>query len=698
MAQRFFFLFFLLISSLAFSQIGGNDYQKKYNSKRALTGGADGPSEQDMQLQFDESKKSSKLLDSVSIEMYKFYTVARDSSYVDTTLTIQKEYKVNFLRKDYFELLPFSNTGHAFNRLGYDFSKTELLSGLGARSKHTAYVEADQTLYYYVPTPLTELMFRTTFEQGQMANSTIAVNLSPQFNFAFAYKGSRSLGKYVHYRSANERFEFSFNYKSLNERYVLLGHYANQSVENQENGGLNREAIILYKDDDPEFRDRSLLDVRIKTAENRLAGKRSFLDHNWNLVAPKDSVTTKILLGHRFLNESRYYNYTDTSPIDHYGDLVFGTNTINDFSRLRRTSNQIYTEFNTRYTGKLRAGISAVQSNYFFEIEEEGLTDEETLPGDPSQIETTQYLLNGDWKFQWNGFSMQALLQKSVGGTLLSDEISAQARYQFLNKTTVTGRASFRNQTPDFNFQLYKSNYEAYNWYNPDLENQKTLHFSLNLDHPWLGEVYAHWQQLNNYTYFNTTRFRPEDEDPDVDRGSVLYVAPEEIYLAAPEQETNTLNYIKIRYSSEFKIRKFALTNTLQYQRVSGTSKTNTEEQVSQALNVPEWNLRTTLSYSSNVFKKAMFVQAGITGQYFTSYYADRYNPLLGDFSRQDQELIGDFPRLDFFINGRVQRTRLYLKAEHFNTLFMEPTYLSAPGYPYRDFVIRFGLVWNFFQ
>ncbi|WP_400074336.1 putative porin [Zobellia russellii] len=25
-------------------------------------------------------------------------------------------------------------------------------------------------------------------------------------------------------------------------------------------------------------------------------------------------------------------------------------------------------------------------------------------------------------------------------------------------------------------------------------------------------------------------------------------------------------------------------------------------------------------------------------------------------------------------------------------------SYYSAPGYPYRDFVIRFGLVWNFFS
>jgi len=229
MTQKLFLLIFLFCSSHAFSQVGtGTNYQKKYNSKRMLSGGSEGPSIQDTGFDEGQSKKS-KLLDSVSIDMYKIYTIDRDSSYVDTTLTIQKEYKMNFLRKDYFELIPFSNTGHAFNRTGYDFSTEKLLSGLGARSKQFAYVEASEALYYQVPTPLTELFFRTTFEQGQMAHTTIAVNLSPQFNMAFTYKGSRSLGKYVNLRSANERFEFSFKYESLNKRYALWGHYANQS-------------------------------------------------------------------------------------------------------------------------------------------------------------------------------------------------------------------------------------------------------------------------------------------------------------------------------------------------------------------------------------------------------------------------------------------------------------------------------------
>jgi hypothetical protein len=38
------------------------------------------------------------------------------------------------------------------------------------------------------------------------------------------------------------------------------------------------------------------------------------------------------------------------------------------------------------------------------------------------------------------------------------------------------------------------------------------------------------------------------------------------------------------------------------------------------------------------------------------------------------------------------------LKAEHFNSSFSGFNFYSAPNYPYRDFVIRFGLVWNFFS
>tara|TARA_B100000767_G_scaffold187282_1_gene174682 strand:- start:410 stop:2485 length:2076 start_codon:yes stop_codon:yes gene_type:complete len=691
MNLRLLFLVFLLSNTFIFSQeSNGNNLQQSNSDKRTI-----GAKEAEKSNQGNKFKsKTSKLSDSVSIDMYKIYTVDRDSTYVDTTLTIQKEYKMNFLRKDYFELIPFSNTGHAFNKTGYDFSSEELLSGLGARSKHLGYLESSDVLYYQVPTPLTELFFRTTFEQGQMAQTTIAINLTPQFNFAFTYKGTRSLGKYVNLRSANERFEFSFKYHSVNNRYALWGHYTNQSIENQENGGIDAEGIFLFESDDPDFSDRSLFDNQFKNANSRLSGKRLFIDQNWNLVPPKDSVRSQILVGHRFLNESRYFNYVDSQKTAHFGDFVLGSNNVNDLAKLKRHENKVYAEFNNPHTGKLRAGLAAVQSNYFFVLD-----DGESISEDvPNQIKTTQYIINGDWKFRWKGFSMQAILQKSIGGSLLSDEISAQARYEFPREISFTVKTSFRNQTPDFNFQLYKSDYQSYNWYNPDLENQKTTHFSLDLQHPMLGSLYAHWQKLSNYTYYNTISFAPGIEDPDVDTTSIIYRPPAEVFLAAPDQALQAINYIKIRYISEFKLSYFAITNTAQYQKVTGEEESYEDSNISLPLNVPKWNIRATLSFSRDIFQKALYLQTGITGHYFTKYFADRYNPLLGDFSRQSDILIGDFPRIDFFVNGKVQQTRLYLKAEHINTLFTKPNYFSAPGYPYRDFVIRFGLVWNFFQ
>ena len=75
----------------------------------------------------------------------------------------------------------------------------------------------------------------------------------------------------------------------------------------------------------------------------------------------------------------------------------------------------------------------------------------------------------------------------------------------------------------------------------------------------------------------------------------------------------------------------------------------------------------------------------------------DGYDPLLAEFYTQNQAMLGDFPRLDFFINAKVRQTRIYLKAEHLNASFTGYDYFSAPNNPYRDFNIRFGIVWNFF-
>ena len=148
------------------------------------------------------------------------------------------------------------------------------------------------------------------------------------------------------------------------------------------------------------------------------------------------------------------------------------------------------------------------------------------------------------------------------------------------------------------------------------------------------------------------------------------------------------ISYFRVKFEKEFKRGRFALNNTVRYQRVIDGEG---------VLNVPELVTRNTLYYSNHFFKKALFLQTGITLNYFTKYNMDSYDPVLSEFYVQNGNKIGGFPRLDFFINAKVRQTRIFLKAEHFNSSLTGYNYYSSSNYPYRDFAIRFGLVWNFF-
>jgi hypothetical protein len=71
---------------------------------------------------------------------------------------------------------------------------------------------------------------------------------------------------------------------------------------------------------------------------------------------------------------------------------------------------------------------------------------------------------------------------------------------------------------------------------------------------------------------------------------------------------------------------------------------------------------------------------------------------VIGEFFVQNEKEIGNHPNFDFFINAKIQRTRIYIKAEHFNSALSGNNFYSSPNNPSRDFTIRFGLVWNFFN
>ncbi len=231
-----------------------------------------------------------KLDGETSYTDYKIISINNDTTIVDTTLTIAKDYKFNYIRKDNFELLPFANQGQTFNKLGYNFNNNSLFPTIGANAKHYNYYKIEDVYYYDVPTPTSEFMYRTGMEQGQVLDGFLTLNTSRQLNIFIAYKGLRSLGKYRNSLASHGNFRTSVNYNSKNNTYFLKVHFMSFDLLNNENGGLTEASIAYFENDDPNYTDRSRLEVNYVDAENMFEGKRYFLDQQVTLFSKENKI------------------------------------------------------------------------------------------------------------------------------------------------------------------------------------------------------------------------------------------------------------------------------------------------------------------------------------------------------------------------------------------------------------------------
>ena len=610
----------------------------------------------------------------ITIADYKIISFQRDTTLLDTSLTIAKDYKYNYLRRDDFELMPFSNVGQPYNRLGVQLQQRSLLPRMGARARHFNYLETEDISYYNVATPLTDLFFKTTFEQGQMLDASLASNFNKRFNVSIAFKGFRSRGKYAQDEAQSGNFRMTTNYSTENGRYQFRAHVAAQDIKGQENGGL-ASPEVQFESDNSEFADRSRLDVLFKNVQNELQGKRYYLDQRYRLLrSSRDSIPGNggLYLTHRYEYETKWYQYNQNADVSAYfGPLLYGK--VRDQAYLKTTFNQLGAAWDNKLLGKLEANISLYDYRYFFTSILQ--TDGGVIP---SEFSGQQILVGGAWEKEYEGYKLVANGSLGISGSLMQSFLHAAIRLPLAEKMSLTAGLHQSSRLPDFNYVLYQSDYVNYNWDNREQFNyEQVTGLFAQFKSEVFGDLNGSYSIVNNYSYFSSAA--TEDQ---------IASGLERVYIR-PEQQSDAVNLLRLKYSNELRSGKWALNNTLLYQQVA---------QAENVLNLPTLVTRNTVYYSSDVFKKAMFIQTGVTFKYFSEYAMDAYNPLLADFYVQDRQKFGGFPLLDFFINARIRQTRIFLKAEHFNSSFTKTNYYSAPNYPYRDFVIRFGLVWNFFS
>ncbi|MDG1064202.1 MAG: putative porin [Flavobacteriaceae bacterium] len=601
------------------------------------------------------------------IDLYQIISLDGDTTIVDTTLSLEKLSRFNYLRKDDLTLLTFSNVGQAYNALTFTPGHDQLTPLFAAQAQHINYQTAEEINYYRVPTPLTELYFKTAFEQGQQLDAFFTVNTSERLNISLAYKGVRSLGQFQHILNSTGNFRATLSYDSDNGQYHLKGHLTAQDILNQQNGGLTENALVLYQNNDPEFNDRGRLDVRFEDAENQLRGTRYFVNQEYQFgggVAPEDDSAKKNwgYVGMTNSFETKSYQYKQDQAFEDFGDAYVNED-------LKTKTKGIFAS-SELYTGLKIKGIKKLEpfvGHHYYRYGYNRLLDlSDGVIQD--QIKEHFYTAGVRWEGQWNKWGLEGQFKKSISAIVPGSLIEVSASRNLGRDSELTARY-LRSETPAaLNMQLNQSDYQGYNWQNSwGAVRTQTIEGQLNSD--FLGRLKAQWTKIDGYVYFGNIG---AGQSP------------------VPMQDNNGIALLALRHDKIFNFGKFGYESNVIYQNVlSGT----------QVMPLPELLARQSLYFQDEWFQKAALIQTGFRAKYFTPYFVKGYDPVLAEFYVQNEQEIGGFPLIDFFFQAKIRQTRFFLVYEHLNQMFTSVRdQFSAPGYPYRDALVRFGLVWNFFQ
>ncbi len=582
---------------------------------------------------------------------YKIFNILNDSISVDTTLTIRDAYRFNPLFKDDFNVLPFQNYGQPVTSLSFNIKAHNLLPDFVAASKLTDDWTHLQTPFFKTPTPYSDLSYMSGISQGQILNALFATNITPRLNVAAGYRGLSSLGLYKRSISSSGRFFGSLNYQSKNNRYKLKFYYYTYEKTNEENGGIKNP--LQFEQAGDEFSDRSRIDVNLSDAENQTKKRRLYIDNAYGILK------NKFILVNQTTYRNRMYQFTQNTPADILGESTQTEGAIKDSVYLKEFDNLAAVKFNIKHF-KLQSGIRYIYHFYSFDSIKQ-------LNGQmfPKFLEYQDLSLDNKIKVQIGQLAIDGQLNIGFTEQIAGYYLQGRASYPLPGDFKLKAEIKSISKRPDFKYILYQSAYDKYNWYHPEYDNELTQKLQAEIKHKKYGKLTLKQIIVNNYTYFGQD--------------------------SLPHQDATGIKYMALKYQKDFHYKKWGFSTDLQWQSVLDGQD---------LLSLPNYILRSSLYYSNYYYQHNLYVQTGITAKYFDAFYAKAYNPVLADFIVQNQQKIGGYPIVDYFINFKIKRFRLYFKLEHLNALFNQnqPDYYAAPLQPYRDFGIRFGLRWIFFN
>ena len=596
--------------------------------------------------------------DSISIEVFKFdieklkkFNINNDTILLDTTLNINKFYEFNFRRKDNFELIKPNNVGQPYNNLSYVIDESNYPI-IGYSANKTQLQTSDDIYFYDVAYPMTELLFKTVFSQGQLTDVLFTTNVNRKLNFSLGFKALRSLGKYQNSLSGSKNFTFTYNYNS--KQFSSKSFYLSQKLEKHESGGLSLISINDFESKDPVFNERSKLNVKFEDAVN-VYFQRDFYSHNkFKISDNKKNLSLNHTLHYVTVNNS----YNQSLINNYYGGLIGGITTVDDKFKFRSINNKISFDISNIIFDFAEIGFINFNYEYF------------NLNSGNEKIKENSNLFSIKLSKNFEILDLDFDLQKKISGDRIGDRLNIVLKPAKKFNLDLNLKLSSVKSHPGLIYDNYYSGFSGVNWTNRnDLVNTSSIF--INYINKKFGQFSLSGSLINNYVYVST-------ENSDI-----------ESYIPQINQAEFDIKLFKLKYVKNFIFGKFSMNNSFLIQDV---------DQNDNILNIPDFVYRNSFFISEKIFKNVLEIQSGFNFKIFSKFFINEYNPVISTFHIQDKRKIGGFPIVDFFLNAKIRQTRLFFIFEHINSSFSENNFFTTPSMPYRDSNFRFGLNWSLFN
>ena len=516
---------------------------------------------------------------------------------------------------------------------------------------YSIYFANTNTLRFYnTRTPYTEIFYATGSKNEQVFKGLVTQNIAPNFNTAINFTRIRSDGFYSRQNTNDNVLDVSVNYKSRDNRYLLLGAVIYNAAKHAESGGMIESGTLGVTGTNLLSADKQYINKQVFIKQFLNIGSKALTADSINYVRP----SARVVLTTKYDNNE--FSYTDSDPTSgFYKDVLYDSTSTNDSSQFTIIDNklefQIVKNQNDSDINKSN-GLGVHINNQVIRVQQNiadsafnnlsvGIWAKGVLRAYVNWKVNAEYMLAG---YNKENYSLSALLSK-----LMWDA-----------RVKVSVLASSKRISPSYIFNSYESNnfYWKNNFRYIDINTFKSELYVNDIDLLVGGDITEYY----GLTYFNS------------------------VAQASQFQGKNQVLHMFI--NKNIKLKHWHLDNRVNYQIATKTK----------ALQVPALIMEHSLYYDAELFHKALKLQMGSSINYVSRYRANAYMPATGQFYVQTNSYVADYPVINVFLHLAIKNVRIFVLVDHLNHGWTSDVYQLSPGYTMNNRATKFGFSWRFYD